>query len=113
MASPIPRRRALSIREILLWADAYREAAGPGMDSALRYNKRGLPGESSLAKLLAEPRPSTTAFCSTYLRWLGRRHQGPAQGRSPGGPWYPSPLAPAHRKINRRFAMRCPRALPR
>jgi hypothetical protein len=66
------RRRRLSIPEILVWASAYREHTGRwptkhsggiahargetwlGIDTALREGLRGLPGGSSLAKLLAE-----------------------------------------------------------
>ncbi|MGO8753159.1 MAG: hypothetical protein ACLQNE_45025 [Thermoguttaceae bacterium] len=65
-------RRPLKISEILTWARSYREwmgkwptadsgAAGgkmwetwQGVDQALRHGTRGLPGDSSLAQLLAE-----------------------------------------------------------
>jgi hypothetical protein len=67
-------RRPLTIPDILLWADGYREAtgrwptqsAGPVagaigetwrmVDSALRTGTRGLPGGSSLAQLLVQQR---------------------------------------------------------
>jgi hypothetical protein len=68
------RLRALTILEILSWADAYKEAAGKWpskssgpiaatkfeswskVDNALRVGLRGLPGGSSLAILLADKR---------------------------------------------------------
>lgn len=68
------RRRPLSVREILAWADEYRQSTGKwpikesgvivgtfgetwlGVDSALRAGVRGLPGGGSLAQLLAERR---------------------------------------------------------
>jgi hypothetical protein len=68
------RRRSLVIREILAWADAFRESTGKwptkesggiigthfetwhNVDSALRQGLRGLPGGTSLAQLLAEHR---------------------------------------------------------
>jgi hypothetical protein len=68
------RRRPLTIREILSWADAYRERTGKwptksngsivgtigetwsGVDTALRAGLRTLPGNSSLAQLLREHR---------------------------------------------------------
>jgi hypothetical protein len=64
----------LTIREILTWVDSYRAATGKwpttdtgsiaaarfetwlGVDNALRLGLRGLPGGSSLARLLAEHR---------------------------------------------------------
>jgi hypothetical protein len=67
-------KRPLTIREILSWADAYREVAGRWptvkagrirqapfeswikVDMALRLGLRDLPGGSSLAQLLAEHR---------------------------------------------------------
>ena len=66
------RRRPLTIREILTWANAYRELSGKwptvttgdiprtigetwaGVNQALRNGLRSLPGGSSLAQLLAE-----------------------------------------------------------
>jgi hypothetical protein len=66
------RLRPLKISDILHWASAFREATGrfptkndggiagtrfetwAGVDAALRYGLRGLPGGSSLAQLLAE-----------------------------------------------------------
>src|SRR5438105_1316827 len=68
------RRRPLDLREVLRWADAYREIedrwptqysgpipgtrgeTGSGVNSALRDGGRGLPGGSSLADLLAKER---------------------------------------------------------
>jgi hypothetical protein len=68
------RRPELSVSQILAWADAYHDRWGvwPGvysgpvrgrseeswrkLDSALRLGLRGLPGGSSLARLLAEQR---------------------------------------------------------
>jgi hypothetical protein len=65
-------KRALTVREILAWATAHREATGKwptkssggvagarfetwlGVDQALRNGLRGLPGGGSLAQLLAE-----------------------------------------------------------
>jgi hypothetical protein len=63
----------LSIEQILAWADAHKAATGDwpritsgkvkdtdetwlGIDATLRAGRRGLPGDSSLAKLLAEHR---------------------------------------------------------
>ena len=66
------RKRPLDLRDILAWASAHREATGQwpgkgsglisgnrfetwlGVDRALRDGLRGLPGGSSLARLLAE-----------------------------------------------------------
>jgi hypothetical protein len=74
VATHVLRRRPLTIAEILRWADAYRETTGgwptrargiiPGtvgetwvqVDEALRGGLRGLPGVSSLPRLLAEER---------------------------------------------------------
>ncbi len=68
------RSPELSVRQILAWADDFHERAskwpvqksGPiagslgekwvNIDKALRYGRRGLPGGSSLAQLLAERR---------------------------------------------------------
>jgi hypothetical protein len=68
------RKRPLTIRDILAWADAYRETMGKwpkrdagsivgakfetwyGVDRALRSGCRGVAGGSSLARLLAEER---------------------------------------------------------
>jgi hypothetical protein len=67
-------RRPLSLRDLLSWADAHREATGTGptkasggiaaakfetwqaVDHALRVGLRGLPGGTSLAQLLADQR---------------------------------------------------------
>ena len=82
MARTQLRRRPLTEREILGWADAYREATGTWptrasgdivgalfenwarVDTALRAGLRGLPGGSSLARLLTEHRH---ARIPTYL----------------------------------------------
>src|SRR5947209_4014614 len=66
--------RWLTVRQILVWADAYHDLTGKwpikdsgriagtvcetwsAIDSALRTGLRGLPGGSSLAQLLAEHR---------------------------------------------------------
>jgi superfamily II DNA or RNA helicase len=65
--------RPLTVEQILVWADAYQAATGQwpkrtsgeisgmdgtwtGIDSALSRGNRGLPGGSSLSKLLAEHR---------------------------------------------------------
>src|SRR5262249_25556145 len=68
------RRRPLDISEILRWADACQAATGrwptnksgavagaigetwSGIDASLQQGTRGLPGGSSLARLLAERR---------------------------------------------------------
>ena len=65
---------ALDVERILRWADAHRTATGSwpdlrsgpvggaddetwsAIDAALRRGRRGLPGGSSLARLLAEER---------------------------------------------------------
>jgi hypothetical protein len=74
MPSRFLLKRPLAIRQILVWADAYREAKGTwptkasggiigakfetwlGVDAALRRGMRGLAGGSSLAQLLARER---------------------------------------------------------
>jgi hypothetical protein len=89
----------LTIKQILAWADAYQRETGrwPTMragavagtvgetwrilDEALRYGYRGLPGRSSLARLLAKyrgvpnrlakPRLTRTAI----LRWADAHHR--------------------------------------
>lgn len=95
-------RRPLTIREILSWADAYREATGkwPTKDSgdifatkfenwrnvnqALRDGLRGLPGGSSLAQLLVEKRNAhkTRLLALTYeqiLNWADEHHKRTAR----------------------------------
>jgi hypothetical protein len=95
-------RRLLSTREIVTWATAYREGTGrwptrragdiPGtvgetwasLDAALREGLRGLPGGSSLAKLLAEncgarppQRPPLTE--GQILAWADAWHERTAE----------------------------------
>ena len=71
---PSRRKPPLTVKQILAWADAHRQRTGQwpqilsgpvpwsrgetwqGIDTALRQGYRGLPGGSSLAKLLAEHR---------------------------------------------------------
>jgi hypothetical protein len=113
----VPR---LSRRLILRWADAHKRRHGdwprarggpvdaaPGetwtaVDDALRYGRRGLPGGSSLARLLAERRgarnikqlpPLSTgrilAWADAHRRRTGRwpkRTDGPIPG-APGETW--------------------------
>lgn len=86
-------RRPLSVAEVLHWADAYRELTGrwPGVNSgpiigarfetwrnvdmALRQGLRGLPGGTSLARLLAEecgarnPRAAPPVTVEQILTW--------------------------------------------
>jgi len=92
-------RHPLNISDILRWADSYRYAASKwpskdsgtiadarfetwaGVDSALRDGLRGMPGGSSLARLLADSRghrnvqnlPSLTE--SEILAWADAYHQ--------------------------------------
>jgi hypothetical protein len=98
MSSEKLRMRPLTIREILDWADAYREATGrwpskaggrivgskfetwARVDNALRVGLRGLTGGSSLAQLLAQERgarnisnlPSLTE--AQILQWADELH---------------------------------------
>src|ERR1700687_1400564 len=91
-------RRPLDIKEILAWADAYREATGSwptgkrgpiagtkfetwaAVESALRGGRRGLPGGSSLARLLAQergrrlPRRLPELAVATILGWADAYH---------------------------------------
>jgi superfamily II DNA or RNA helicase len=93
----------LTIRQILRWADAHHQKTGqwpklaPGVvlgvpdekwvniDAALSQGRRGLPGGSSLAQLLAERRgvrnlgalPDLTI--SQILRWADAHHQKTGQ----------------------------------
>src|SRR5262249_34407279 len=86
-------RRPLTIEEILAWASAHREATGTwptkssggvvgtmfetwlGVEQALREGLRGLPGQSSLARLLAErygvrnPKDLTPLTEAHILQW--------------------------------------------
>ena len=73
-SSAVGKRPALDVERILRWADAHRTATGrwpdwrsgpvggaddetwSAIDAALRRGRRGLPGGSSLARLLAEER---------------------------------------------------------
>src|SRR5437764_60254 len=99
MRTPRLRRRPLTIREILAWASAHREATGKwptvssgrvlaarfeiwqGIDQALRLGLRDLPGGSSLAQLLAEQcgarnikdLPPLTE--EQILRWADAHHE--------------------------------------
>ena len=109
-----------SIPQILAWADAFHAQAGywpkrdsgriPGtlseswrtVENALRYGLRGLPGGSSLARLLAEHRgvrnvrdlPELTlagilAWADAYQQQTGRwpnENSGPISG-APGEDW--------------------------
>src|SRR5262245_61677913 len=79
---------ALTTEQILAWADAHhartgewpRQRSGPvpeapglswaGIDQALRYGRRGLPGGDSLARLLARRfRTAPTGCGGRALRW--------------------------------------------
>src|SRR5665213_726271 len=90
---------SLSVREILVWADAHKQKTGkwpninsgdvldaPGekwgnIDAVLSRGHRGLPGDSSLAQLLAEKRgvrnymalPDLTI--EQVLKWADAHHQ--------------------------------------
>jgi hypothetical protein len=89
----------LSIEQILAWADAYRGRTGKwpslysgviegsngetwkGIDHTLRDGRRGLPGGSSLAKLLAEHRGVRNIWTiprltiKRILKWADAHHQ--------------------------------------
>jgi hypothetical protein len=93
------RRRPLTIREILAWADAYREATGKWptrgsgpiigahgekwsqVDAALHQGLRGLPSGTSLAQLLAEQRGARNSTSieplteQTILEWADAHQQ--------------------------------------
>ena len=93
------RLRPLTIREILSWADAHREATGKWpkrasgtifatrfetwaqIDSALRHGLRGLPGGGSLAKLLAQkqgarnPTSNLPLTEQKVLAWADAHHR--------------------------------------
>jgi hypothetical protein len=107
---PKPRRRPptlppppLTVAEVITWADAHRDRTGrwPNaysgpipdaplgtnwklVDNGLRHGSRGLPGESSLAQLLAEQRghrnigalPRLTV--AQILRWADAGTAAPA-----------------------------------
>src|SRR3989441_5940351 len=111
------RRPEIAVSQILAWADTFHErvgrwphkvdgriAGGLGLtwlavDKALRYGNRGLPGGSSLARLLAERRGVRNSRALPRLRvaqilaWADAHHQRtgrwPAQysGRVPGAPF--------------------------
>jgi hypothetical protein len=69
-----PRQSLLSVKEILAWADAHRQRTGrwplassgavvgavgetwAEINAALRFGRRGLPGDDSLARMLARHR---------------------------------------------------------
>src|SRR5688572_5463732 len=113
-------RAFLTVEQILSWADAYRERNGEyptpasgnlpedhteswaAINEALRHGRRGLPGGSSLARLLADKRgllnrvnlkPLTEDLIVAWARaWHHRhgrwpdRHSGPVP-ESPGDTW--------------------------
>ncbi len=119
-------RRAFATAEIAQWADAYHERAGKWPDSesgeipespgddwsevqhALVWGGRGLDGESSLGKLLAEQRgvmrnlhspeltfPQILSWADTFHACNGRwptRFSGPV-GAAPGESWRSVELA--------------------
>jgi len=92
-------QRPLTLREVLSWADAYRESVGAwpsrgsgpiagtigetwrDVDTALRHGWRGLPGSTSLARLLAEERGARNPFNLTaldeeqILHWADSHHE--------------------------------------
>jgi hypothetical protein len=97
------RRRPLTIREILRWADAYHQTAGKwptslsgdvmgatgetwaNINAALRLGLRDLPGGSSLARLLAEhrgarnPKGLPHLSCEQILAWADAYHRQEGQ----------------------------------
>ena len=101
---PPPRRPSLTTKQILAWADDHRATTGQwphadaglvrstlaerwvNLDQCLRIGLRGLPGGSSLARLLAEHRgvrnpaalPRLTP--QQIVTWRGRIGGGPASG---------------------------------
>jgi len=96
---PDPRRRpALCPDQIVAWADAHHAATGkwpslkcgtvtdaPGetwsaIDESLRRGARGLPGGSSLARLLNEHRPARKVLTLEMIRAWGAAHHA-ATGR--------------------------------
>jgi hypothetical protein len=92
-------RPPLEISQILAWADAYHEKAGRWprissgrvprvrgetwrrLDGALRYGLRGIPGGSSLPRLLAEERGARYQRClprltqKLILEWADAHHR--------------------------------------
>ncbi len=123
-----PRKPSLSIAEILRWADAYRKENGrwpryddgsvigvfnqtwAGADQALRAGHRGLPGGSSLAKLLLARRgrrhhhlpppltvPRILALADAHHRrtglWPGRHVTEPITNAPKGLTWAAIELA--------------------
>src|SRR5262249_7683430 len=96
-----PKRHALSVDQVLTWADVHHSARGEGPDAAsgpvagapgefwnqidgyLRYGYRGLPGGSSVRRLLQEHRgaPSRTLSPELILTWSQAHHA--ATGRWP------------------------------
>ncbi len=118
----------LTEKQILAWADAHRAARGKwpvrlsgpipgtreswsGVDSALNVGRRGLPGGSSLARLLAKRR-GVRNLCSLpplnerqILAWAKSYHKAtgrwpkPSCGpvaQSPGNTWTAVCVALAH-----------------
>ncbi len=113
-------RPALTVERILAWADAYHEAKGQwptrtsgavqgvyretwgGLDADLREGRRGLPGGSTLARVLAEHRGARNIHTiprltlEQILAWADAHHaasgrwpsfeSGPVQG-APGESW--------------------------
>jgi hypothetical protein len=99
MPSRFLLKRPLVLKQILVWADAYKEAKGPwptkasggiigakfetwlGVDAALRRGMRGLPGGSSLAQLLARERGARNVHDlpplteSIILHWADRHYE--------------------------------------
>jgi hypothetical protein len=89
-----PKRGWLSVEQILIWADAHHAANGewprvtsgpvldapaecwPRIDYCLRYGHRGLPGGSSLRRLLDEHRPVPCRVLSLemILAWSQAQH---------------------------------------
>lgn len=92
-------RSQITVRQILKWADAHCESTGlwpradaraptpvaalswRGVDNALRYGLRGLPGGSSLVRLLVERRGAHSRACRPRLRlsqvlaWADAHHR--------------------------------------
>lgn len=105
----VPNSKALpplSVEQILVWADAHRKRSGKyphalsgriqgasltwlTIDRALNGGYRGLPGGTSLARLLVEHRlgiaETVIRMCKLVERWGGaRRELSPKPGSEPG-----------------------------